>query len=95
MQLTAKSLLTEFVLEGVEKYGFNVSRIVGDKTSTNVKMFWMWSPDGKLVPIIQNSFDENRLLFSALATHIFILKTSAIKRQIEYLTYVINPFLLN
>jgi hypothetical protein len=73
-QLTAKSLLTEFVLEGVEKYGFNVSRIVGDKTSTNVKMFRMWSPDGKLVPFIQNSFDENRLLFSALATHIFILK---------------------
>lgn len=53
-QLTAKDpfKLTEFVLEGVEKYGFNVARIVGNNASTNVKMFRMWSPNGNLVPFI-------------------------------------------
>jgi hypothetical protein len=64
-QLTAKDLfnLTEFVLEGVEKYRFNVARIVGDNASTNEKMFRMWSPNGNLFPFIQHPFDEDQLLF--------------------------------
>lgn len=72
-QLTAKDLfkLTEFVLEGVEKHGFHVARIVGDNASTNVKMFRMWSPDGKLVPFIKHPLDEDRLLFFSFDyTHI-------------------------
>lgn len=72
-QLTAKDFfkLTEFVLEGVEKHGFHVARIVGDNASTNVKMFRMWSPDGKLVPFIKHPLDEDRLLFFSFDyTHI-------------------------
>lgn len=39
------------------------ARIVGDYTSTNVRMFKMWSPHSKLVHFIEHPSDENRRLF--------------------------------